>query len=211
MTDYSTKFWDRIAERYAKNPVADETTYQKKLAATQQYLRPGMKVFEFGCGTGSTAIVHAPLVNEYQAIDVSPKMIDIAKRKLAETQINNLTFNVAALEDFPTQEASFDAVLALSILHLMNDWDEAIRRVYKMLKPGGIFVSSTACIADAMPYLRYILPIGKFFRLVPLVHVFSEQELKSSFRQAEFDIEYELATTTSKDACFLIAGKKMGE
>jgi cyclopropane fatty-acyl-phospholipid synthase-like methyltransferase len=36
-----------------------------------------MEVLEFGCGTGSTAIVHAPHVKELRAIDISEKMIGI--------------------------------------------------------------------------------------------------------------------------------------
>lgn len=207
MMDYSIKFWDRIAERYAKKPVTDEATYQKKLAVTQQYFRPDMNVLEFGCGTGSTAIVHAPHVSNYQAIDVSPKMIEIAKRKLADKQIDNLTFSPAALEDFQVADESLDAVLGLSILHLLNDRDEAIRRVHKMSKPGGIFVTSTVCLGDTMPYFRFIAPIGKFLRLMPRVKVFSRQELENSLEQAGFSIDYELVPENSKEVCFLIALK----
>ena len=53
----SARFWDRIAERYSKSPVADEAAYQKKLQVTREYFRPDMEVLEIGCGTGSTAIV----------------------------------------------------------------------------------------------------------------------------------------------------------
>ena len=67
----ASKFWDKMAERYAKSPVADEESYQKKLQVTRDYFRPDMEVLEFGCGTGSTAIVHAPYVKHIQAIDVS--------------------------------------------------------------------------------------------------------------------------------------------
>ena len=47
---HSARFWDRIAARYARKPVADEAAYQKKLAVTREYLRPDMEVLEFGCG-----------------------------------------------------------------------------------------------------------------------------------------------------------------
>lgn len=60
--DRSEKFWDKIATRYSKKPVADEAAYQKKLQITQEYFRPDMEVLEIGCGTGSTAITHAPHV-----------------------------------------------------------------------------------------------------------------------------------------------------
>jgi cyclopropane fatty-acyl-phospholipid synthase-like methyltransferase len=49
-----SKFWDRMAERYAKRPVANEDAYRKKLEVTRSYLEPDMQVLEFGCGTGST-------------------------------------------------------------------------------------------------------------------------------------------------------------
>lgn len=55
-------FWDRIADRCARKPVADEAAYQRKLEVTRGYLRPDMEVFEFGCGTGTTALHHAPFV-----------------------------------------------------------------------------------------------------------------------------------------------------
>ncbi len=50
--DRSARFWDRIAKRYARTPVADEAAYQRKLKITRGYLRPDMEVMEFGCGTG---------------------------------------------------------------------------------------------------------------------------------------------------------------
>ncbi len=205
--DYSTKFWNRIANYYAKKPVADEASYQKKLAVTQRYFRPEMKILEFGCGTGSTAIVHAPYVSHYQAIDVSPKMIEIARNKLSHTKINNLSFSIAALEEFQVANESLDAVLGLSILHLLNDRDDAIRRVYTMLKPGGIFVSSTVCVGETMPFFRFIAPIGKFLGLMPLVKVFTRQELENSLEQAGFSIDYKFIPANSKEVCFLIAVK----
>ena len=77
-----SRFWDKIADRYAKKPVSDEAAYQKKLRVTRDYLRPDMDVLEFGCGTGSTAITHAPFVKHIQAIDISSRMIEIAHGKV---------------------------------------------------------------------------------------------------------------------------------
>ena len=69
--EYSAKFWDKIADQYSKESIADEAAYQKKLQVTQEYLKPHMEVLEFGCGTGSTAIIHAPYVKHIRAIDYS--------------------------------------------------------------------------------------------------------------------------------------------
>lgn len=206
MTDYSIKFWDRIAKRYAKQPVVDEASYQKKLSVTQQYFRLDMNVLEFGCGTGSTAIVHAPYVNHYQAIDVSPKMIEIAKRKLAEKKIDNLTFSAESLEDFQVEDESLDAVLGLSILHLVENKEKVIAKVYKMLVTGGIFVTSSACIGDTMKFFKLVAPIGKFLGLMPLVKVFTTKELENSLTDAGFEIDYQWQPGKNK-AVFIVAKK----
>ena len=80
-------FWDKIAKRYSKQPISDEAAYQKKLQVTRGYFQPGMKVLELGCGTGSTAIAHAPFVASIRAIDISSKMIAIAQSKVDAQKI----------------------------------------------------------------------------------------------------------------------------
>ena len=88
--NYSAKFWDKTAESYSQQPIADEAAYQKKLQITQKYLKPDMSVLEFGCpkgyrfayGTGGTAIIHAPYVKHLRAIDFSSEMIKIAQGKI---------------------------------------------------------------------------------------------------------------------------------
>ena len=96
----SAKFWDRIANRYAKSPIADETAYQHKLKVTRQYFRDDMEVMELGCGTGSTAILHAPYVKHIQAVDISSKMLAIAQSKADQQQIENIDFQQAAIDGF---------------------------------------------------------------------------------------------------------------
>jgi len=189
--DQSVKFWDKIAERYSKQPIADEAAYQKKLRVTRQYFRPDMEVLEFGCGTGSTAIAHASYVKHIQAIDISSKMIDIAQGKADAENIKNITFRRSTIADFSAPDGSLDAVLGLSILHLLDNKEEVIAKVHKMLKPGGIFVTSTACLGDSMKYFRLVVPIGKFLGLMPLVKVFTTRELLASLTEAGFAMDYQ--------------------
>ncbi|TQV85150.1 class I SAM-dependent methyltransferase [Exilibacterium tricleocarpae] len=208
MTDYSIKFWDRIAERYAKTPVSDEETYQKKLRVTQQYFRPHMQVLEFGCGTGSTALIHAPHVQHYHAIDASPKMIEIAERKLAQESIDNLSFDAVAMEDLAVEDQSLDAVLGLNILHLMDDWEKVVQHVYQILRPGGVFVSSTVCLGNTMHHFRFIAPIGKLFGLAPAVKIVTRQALEDTIKETGFAIEYKLNQEAKRlMSIFLIAKK----
>ncbi len=205
--DQSTKFWDRIAERYSKSPVADEATYQKKLRVTRNYFQPDMEVLEFGCGTGSTAITHAPYVTHIHAIDISSKMIEIAQGKADVEKVKNVTFEQSTIEELSVSDQTLDAVLGLSILHLLDNKEEVIAKVHKMLKLGGIFVTSTACIGDTMmKFLKFIVPIGEFFGLMPHVTVFTTKELEHSLTDAGFEIDYQWQPGKNKGV-FIVAKK----
>lgn len=201
-----SKFWDKVAERYSKKPIADEDSYRKKLTVTREYLRPDMEVLEFGCGTGSTAITHAPYVKHIRAIDISSKMLEIAQAKADASNVKNVIFERSAIDEFSAPDQTFDAVLGLSILHLLANKEEVISKVHKMLKPGGIFVTSTACIGDTMKFFKIIAPIGKFLGLMPLVKVFTTKELEDSLTDAGFEIDHQWQPAKGK-AVFIVAKK----
>jgi len=204
--DQSAKFWDRIAERYSKQPIADEAAYQKKLQVTRKYFHPDMEVLELGCGTGSTAIIHAPYVKHIRAIDISSKMIEIAQGKADAANINNITFEQSGIDALNVQDNSLAVVLGLRILHLLENKEEVTEKVYKMLKPGGIFVSSTVCLGDTMKFIKLIVPIGRLFALMPLVKVFSAKELEACLSNAGFEIDYNWQQGKAK-AVFIVARK----
>ena len=75
-------FWDRIAPKYATDPIADMAGYRHTLQRVQAMLRPEHHVLELGCGTGITALRLAPLTRRYVATDVSSQMIAIAHARL---------------------------------------------------------------------------------------------------------------------------------
>jgi ubiquinone/menaquinone biosynthesis C-methylase UbiE len=209
MMNHPAKFWDKIAEKYSKQPIADEAAYQKKLQVTQQYLKPNMEVLEFGCGTGSTAIIHAPYVKHIRAIDISSKMIEIARNKADAQNIKNITFEQLTIDELKLSDSSFDVVLGLSILHLLEDKEAVISKVYKMLKPGGIFVTSTVCLGDNMKWFKLIAPIGKFLGLMPLVKVFTAKELEDSLTNNNFAIDYKWQPSKGKSEAVFIVAKKV--
>lgn len=202
----SPNFWNKVADKYAASPVADETAYQRKLEVTRGYFRPDMTVFEFGCGTGSTAIVHAPHVAHIHAIDIAPRMVDIAQGKVDAAGIKNITFEVAAIDTFDAPEGSYDAVLGMSILHLLDDSDTAIAKVYRMLKPGGFFASSTVCLGETLWWLWPVLKLGQLIGKVPLVKFLKVKRLEASLIRAGFRIDHQWQQARGK-AVFIVAVK----
>ncbi|MCG8562604.1 MAG: class I SAM-dependent methyltransferase, partial [Hyphomicrobiales bacterium] len=164
------------------------------------------EVLEFGCGTGTTALFHAPYVKHIRAIDVSTRMIEIAKGKAEAGNVENVTFERGTIEDFSAPDETYDAVMGHSILHLLADKDAVIAKVHKMLKPGGIFVSSTVCLGNRLKVFKFIAPIGRFIGLMPLVKVFTTQELVDSLAAAGFEIDHQWEQG-KRIAAFIVAKK----
>jgi 2-polyprenyl-3-methyl-5-hydroxy-6-metoxy-1,4-benzoquinol methylase len=182
-------FWDRVADRYSRKAVPDEAVYQEKLRLTREQLRPDMAVLELGCGTGTTAISHARHVRHVHAIDTSQRMIEIAKARASAAECSNVTFERADIDEILVGGASYDAVLALSVLHLLDDWEESIRKVSRLLKPGGLFVSSTPCLAGGYRLLKAIAPLGHKLGLMPKVQFISPAALIAAIQGAGFVVE----------------------
>ena len=111
-------FWNRIAKRYARKPVPDQQAYESKLAKTNSFLKPTDSVLEIGCGTGTTAIHHAPAVAHLRATDISEGMLEIARVKARVAEINNIDFEVTSIDNLSAAPSSFNVILAHSILHL---------------------------------------------------------------------------------------------
>ena len=204
----SEKFWNKMAERYAENPVSDEAIYQKKLAETQSFFTQSMRIVEFGCGTGTTAVHHAPHVGHISAIDISENMLEIGRGKVREAGIDNITFTRGTLAEFNAKDSSYDAVLGLNVIHLIPDRQAVIAEVARILKPDGIFVSSTVCLGHSyLRFIKLIAPLGKFLGLMPDVFVLTEAELASEVKHAGFEIERQWRHGKNGFAVFMIARK----
>ena len=200
-------FWNLIAKKYSRQPIANEEAYQYKLDQTKGYLTADSKVLEIGCGTGSTSLYHAPNVAHILAVDISKNMIKIAQDKADHANVTNIDFQCATIEEFVFEDASFDVGLALSILHLVEDRAGVLKKLNQALKPGGVLITSTICVKEVLPVLRWLAGIGYFCGFLPLIKCFNSKELEDSIKQAGFTIE-NIWRPNPKEATFIIARKE---
>ena len=206
--DKSDKFWDRKAEGYAKSPISDQANYQKKLLETQKFFSPDMRILEFGCGTGTTAIKHAPHVKHIDAIDISENMLEIGRGRAKEANVENISFTRGTLTEFNADSKSLDAVLGLNVIHLLPDRKSVLAEVARILKPGGIFVSSTGCLGNSyLRFLRLIVPVGKWLGFMPDIYILSEAELVHEIESTGFTVETRWHHGMDDINVFLIARK----
>ncbi|MEL7285584.1 MAG: class I SAM-dependent methyltransferase [Pseudomonadota bacterium] len=182
------KVWNKMADKYSRQPIANQKAYEIKLDLTREYFTPDSTVLEFGCGTGSTAILHAPYVKHIDAIDVSERMIEIARAKLEPEGVDNVEFSVADMDSFQATPNSYDAALGLNILHLLDDRMAAMQQVYAALKPGGYFVSSTMCLREKLIFqlMEPLFPVMHALGQWPRVFRFNAKRLQSDIESIGF-------------------------
>jgi ubiquinone/menaquinone biosynthesis C-methylase UbiE len=192
MIDAAT-FWDKVAVKYAAQPISDEDAYKCTLNKTRGYLKATDRALEVGCGTGSTALLLSDCVAHITGSDVSGKMIEIAKGKAEAQGIRNVDFVQADIMDASFNPEPYDVVLAHNILHLLDQPADALNGLAHQLKSGGIFISKTVCtLGSGTPFkwrlLKLILPIMQFFGKAPYVEFRSAEAWESMIRGAGFDI-----------------------
>lgn len=170
-----SKFWDKIAPKYAQTPISDMEAYTYTLERTRSYLNPTDRVLEFGCGTGSTALLLAENVDHIIASDLSENMLAQGRIKASAQNAGNIEFHQAGLSDDSFDDQSFDVVMAFNLLHLVADIPAAMDSMAKLLKPGGILITKTPCLAEKTVPLKvrmmmWVLPLAQMFGKVPYVN-----------------------------------------
>ena len=207
----NARFWDRAASKYAADPIADPGGYERTLDAVRRHLRSSDLALEFGCGTGTTALHLAASVERIIATDLSAEMIAIAREKATARGIENVTFEVGTFAGAPWPAATFDVVLAFNVLHLVLPLPDALSAAYRLLGPGGVFISKTPCLKLMNPAIRALVPLMRLVGRAPsTVAFFTADELEAAFVTAGFEIVERgwHATRSGNDArAFLVARK----
>lgn len=149
----SEKFWDQSADNYDKTEERFEYIHSRTRGNTKRHLKSSDVVLDYGCGTGTTACVLSSFVKEVHAIDISSRMIEIAKGKAVADNVTNICFEQADIFDGRYKKESFDVILAFNMLHTVPDPQRVVQRTLELLKPGGAFISVTPCLGGRMSLL----------------------------------------------------------
>jgi len=99
----------------------------------------GLHVLDVGCGDGTYAIRAAQLGARVTAIDRSRAMLDAARRR-AEVAGVYVNWCGGRAEELPLQIASFDLVIAVTVLCWVSDPAAAVREMARVVRPGGAVV-----------------------------------------------------------------------
>ncbi len=149
----SEAFWDSSAGNYDKTEERFETIHRKSRENARRHLKGSDIVLDYGCGTGTTACELSNEVKQVQAIDISSKMIELAKEKSDAAKIKNITFAQGDIFDDGYEGESFDAILAFNMLHTVPNPQNVMQRIHELLKPEGLVITVTPCLRDKLSFL----------------------------------------------------------
>ena len=168
----SEEFWDGASKNYDKTEERFEYIHNRSRDNTSKHLKDSDTVLDYGCGTGTAACQFSRLVKEVHAIDISSKMIEIAKEKANAGEIENVIFEQSDIFDNKYSTQSYDVILAFNMLHTVPNPQSVIQRIDELLKPEGLFISVTPCLGQKMSFLVNLqIQLVRFlckFGLIPI-------------------------------------------
>jgi len=147
-------------------------------------------------------------VEEVHAIDISPKMIEAAKRKADERRIENIDFAQATIFDERFERESFDAILVFSVLHYLKDTQRGMQRVNELLEPGGLIISETPCLREKKTLVSIFIFLASKVGILPSMSFFKISQVEELFASGGFEIvETEELFYHSVTEYFIVAKK----
>src|SRR5581483_10282927 len=101
-------------------------------------LRPGETVVDLGCGGGLDVLLASAKVGPTGraiGIDMTPEMIERARRNAARQNIANAEFHLATIDKLPLADASVDCLISNCVINLAPNKNAVFREMFRVLKP----------------------------------------------------------------------------
>lgn len=192
-----------MAGNYDREERGAGRTYLQIMALTKNYLNPEDTLLDFGCATGRVSREVSQSVAVVHAIDLSSKMIAIAKETAGNHPIHYMQ---ATIFDNRLEPASYDVILGFYILHLLEEPAAELKRMHELLKPGGLLILVTPCMGEhnwLRGLFRFLGKIG----LLPRIHAFKSGDLNGLLSAQHFGIMQQQLLSGTSNQYFTVSKK----
>ena len=143
--NYQKETWDSLATEGEEYPLraviskdginnwyVDKT--QKMLFTKVIKIKRHFKVLDVGCGVGRWSLWLAPQGERVVGVDISPKMIEIAKKRAISSNIKNIVFFVIKNSLIKFKDNEFDLVIGVWLLKYIMDEDKLKQMIKEMCR-----------------------------------------------------------------------------
>jgi len=171
-------------------------------------LQPSDSVLDVGCGSGLQTVMMSQRCDEIQGVDLSEGSLEYARR-LARfaSRKKNIELIAGDITRLELPESHFDKVLSYCVLEHIPDWELALRRIHRCLRPGGRLIISV----DSLSSIKDQGTIEKHRKHNHVAHYFHRDDLKASLEGAGFGDVRVRSIFTSEHAADLFAEIVMTE
>ena len=117
-------------------------------------IQPGEHVVDIGCGAGIDSLIAADMVapgGHVVGVDMTPQMLEKARRAAAETSLDTVEFRRGYGEALPVPDNWADVIISNGVLNLMPDKQVALAEMNRILKPGGRLQIADILVEKAVP------------------------------------------------------------
>lgn len=136
---FGTSWWQKDGPFYVLNSMN-----QPRFEFFDRYISDwkGLKVLDVGCGGGFTCEFMAKRGAQVSGVDISDVSIATAKSHAAESGLS-IDYRISKGEKLPHEDNTFDVVTCVDVLEHVEDVDQVVREIHRVLKPGGTFLFDT--------------------------------------------------------------------
>lgn len=140
-------FWDSFAKKYDNNRKKSGTNeaYEYLFRMFREDVVGVENVLEAATGTGLISLDLCNIVDKITALDLSPEMIKIAKRKAKSQGVKNIDFQIGDICKINLPDNCFDVVIASNVLHLLFEPNIALQEIKRVVNPDGKIIIPTYC------------------------------------------------------------------
>ena len=146
--DYTMGYGEEMLETQLRATAEDSAAF------LLPYLRPGLRVLDFGCGPGtiSVGLARAVAPGETHGVDMEESLIEMARSVAASWSQDNAMFHVGDVTDLKFEDSFFDVAHCRSVLMHVPDTAAVLSEVKRVLKPGGIIACREMICDSAFTY-----------------------------------------------------------